>query len=172
MKKNVEEDKNERTIFKLVKKLSLHLPKFDDGRIDYTKAPKAPVLICFVSYNNKILLLKRSNKVLVYRGMWSTVAGFIDELKPIREKILEELSEELKIGPDIIKSIKIGDSYEIVDKKVKRIWIRVPVLVVLNKKSNIILDFEHTEYKWINPEEINLYKTPPQTLESLKRVFN
>ena len=57
----------------------LHLPRLTDGRIDYTHSSAAPVLICFVNYRDRFLLLKRSEKVSAYRGLWSVVAGFIDD---------------------------------------------------------------------------------------------
>ncbi|MEK6856996.1 MAG: hypothetical protein AABX39_00220 [Nanoarchaeota archaeon] len=33
-----------------------NLLRFEDGRINYSTSHKAPVLICFVMYENKILL--------------------------------------------------------------------------------------------------------------------
>ena len=74
-----------------------NLPRFKDGRVDYTTSNKAPVLIIFIKYKDRILLLKRSGKVSSYKNMWSTVAGFIDEQKPLKQKILEELKEETGI---------------------------------------------------------------------------
>ena len=70
------------------------LPKFDDGRIDYSNSDTAPVITVFVKYKDKILLLKRSNKVNNYPSKWNTVSGYLDEVKPIKNKILEELSEK------------------------------------------------------------------------------
>lgn len=62
------------------------LPHFPDGRIDYSHASKAPVVIIFVKHKGKILLLKRSSKVRAYKGKWQVVAGYLDEVKPLREK--------------------------------------------------------------------------------------
>ena len=40
------------------------LPKFPDGRIDYSNSDKAPVLTCFVRFEDEILLLKRSEEFI------------------------------------------------------------------------------------------------------------
>ncbi len=80
------------------------LPKFPDGRIDYSSSDKAPVLTCFVRFEDKILLLKRSDRVGTYRGKWHTVAGYIDEPKPIQQKALEELEEEPDIHREDVSS--------------------------------------------------------------------
>ena len=79
------------------------LPRFPDGRINYKDSKKAAVLTCFVKFKDKILLLKRSDYVWTYKGKWNTVAGYIDEDKPLKEKVLEELREEIDVEEDNIK---------------------------------------------------------------------
>jgi len=151
----------EKYIFEIIKKIGAGLPRFPDGRIDYTNSISAPVLIIFVKYQDEILLLKRSKKVSAYQGKWSTVAGYLDELKPIREKALEELKEETGISEENIADIKFGQSYKIKDETVHRLWLRFPVLVELKNKPKIKLDSEHTDFKWIKPEEMSKFDTPP-----------
>lgn len=146
-----------------------HLPRFDDGRINYSSSDKAPVLICFIQCNNSILLLKRSEKVCAYRGLWSTVAGFIDTNKKLSDKVMEEIEEELHIKKDNIQSIRFGKHYIFHDPP--KTWIRYPILATLREKQDITLDWEHTEYKWIRPMEIRQYVTPPGTWECLEKIL-
>ncbi len=148
----------------------LDLPRFEDGRINYSGAKKAPVLVVFVEYNNKILLLKRSEKVYAYRGLWASVAGFIDEEKSLSEKVCEELREELTIPKNDIQEFIWGEPYEYMDKALGKTWIRVPVKVLLKKLPQIKLDFEHTEYIWVKPKDISFYKLIPGLIESLEKV--
>ncbi len=145
-----------------------HLPKFEDGRIDYSNVSKAPVLLCFVRFQNKILLVKRSNKVGNYQGKWNVVAGFIDEPKPLKDKVLEELQEELGIQDEQIDVMLFRDSYEVHDKNVNKTWIVYPVIVEMKNKPEITLDWEHTEFVWITPEEIKNYDTIVQYEEAKK----
>ena len=38
--------------------------------------------------------------------------------------------------------------------KIKKTWVVHPILIELNKKPEVKLDWEHTEFKWIKPEQI------------------
>lgn len=162
---------NEKNALNLLKRFSDGLPKFEDGRIDYSNSDKAPVITVFVRYKDKILLLKRSDKVRTYQGKWNTIAGYLDEVKPIKEKVLEELREEIGIHENNIINIKYFDAYEIDDKKINKIWIVHPVLVEMKEKPEIKLDWEHTEYKWISPDEIRDYDTVIDLYRTLKMVL-
>jgi len=146
------------------------LPRFPDGRIDYSRSDRAPVVTCFIQFEGKILLLKRSDRVHTYQGKWNTVAGYLDEPKTIRQKAIGELEEELGIQHHNISRITLGLSYEFFDPGANKSWLVHPVLVELKKRPQIKLDWEHTEFKWISPHEIGLYDTVPRLEESLKRV--
>ena len=161
---------DEQKILETIKQFE-KLPKFPDGRINYSNSDIAPVITVFVKYKDKILILKRSNKVRVYQRKWNTVAGYLDELRPVRDKILEEIHEELGINEDNILSIHIGESYKFTDTKVNKTWIVHPVLVELKNRPSIKLDWEHTEYKWIKPGELKNFDIVPKLEESLKRAL-
>lgn len=162
----------EKEILKTVEKLAKKLPKFPDGRINYSNSDTALVLTIFIKYKEEILILKRSNKVSTYQGRWNTVAGYIDEIKPIHDKIFEEINEEIGVKKDNILSQRIGKSYTFKDMKVNKTWIVCPVLVELKNKPNIKLDWEHTEYKWIKPDELKKFNIVPKIEESLRRAIN
>jgi len=162
---------DEQKIFETIKEFAKKLPKFSDGRINYSSSDIAPVITVFVKYKNKILLLKRSNKVRVYQNKWNTVAGYLDELKPIREKVFEEIKEELGIDKSNVSTIIFGKTYEFIDNEVNKTWIVHPVLIELKSKPEIKLDWEHTEYKWIEPRELKKFDIVPKLEESLKRVL-
>lgn len=144
----------EQEILETVKRFHDSLPKFPDGRIDYRKSDVAPVITVFVRCGDEILLLKRSERVRTYRGKWNSVAGYLDELKPIREKVLEELEQELGIDRNEVVSVHMGKPYELVDSDIKKTWIIHPVMVDLVRKPEIKIDWEHSEYRWIRPEEL------------------
>ncbi len=161
----------ETKIIETIKNLAKKLPKFPDGRINYHNAEKAAVLTCFVKFKDKILILKRSDKVWTYKGKWNTVAGYLDDFKPIRQKALEELNEETGIQEKDILKIEICEPFEFIDEKIKRTWLVHPLLAELKQKPEIKLDFEHTEFKWISPEEIKDFDIVPDMAKGLKRVL-
>lgn len=158
-------------ISKIIGEFAKKLPKSADGRINYRNADKAPVVTIIVKFGDKILLLKRSHKVWTYRGKWQVVAGYLDEVVPLKEKILEELREEIGVLEDNIKKIEYGKMFEFHDKDIGKTWIVNPVLVELREKPKIKIDFEHTEYRWIKPEEIEKFDIVPNLRESMKRVL-
>lgn len=162
---------NKKNIIKIIEELSKKLPKFSDGRINYSNSKKAPVITVVVKYKDKILLLKRSDNVSTYKGKWQVVAGYLDEIKPLKEKVLEELREEIKVEENIIDKIKIGDYFEFEDLDIGKTWIVNPVLVELKEKPEIKLDREHTDFKWIKPEETKNYDIVPNLDESLRRIL-
>jgi 8-oxo-dGTP pyrophosphatase MutT (NUDIX family) len=156
---------------KLLKKFS-DLPRFEDGRINYAKAEKAPVLNCFVKFRDWILLLKRSSKVRVYKGKWNSVGGFIDETRAVKDQVLKELNEELGITVKDITDIRLGKPVEFFDPVVRRTWLVHPSLVELKRQPDIKLDWEHTEYRWIRPEEIKNFDVVYKLDELLQRMLS
>ena len=120
---------------KIIEKLKLiekNLPKFKDGRINYSNSNIALVLTCFIQVKNEILILKRSDKVATYKGMWNTVASYIDDYVPLKEKVTEELNEEISLNESQIEKFRIGKNYEFTDKKINKTWI------VLSMSYNVI----------------------------------
>ncbi|MBI4450944.1 NUDIX domain-containing protein [Candidatus Woesearchaeota archaeon] len=137
------------------------LPRFPDGRIDYTNSDRAPVLTCFVYCCGELLLLKRSDKVGAYQGKWNAVAGYLDEPRPLRDKVLEELADELGVSESLVARLEAAPSYELHDAAIKKTWIIHPVLVELREKPVVKLDWEHTECAWIAPISLTQYDIVP-----------
>ena len=161
----------ESQILEKLKEFAKTMPHFEDGRIDYHNAKKAFVITCFARHNDEILLLKRSDKVWTYKNKWNVVAGYIDEIKPLRQKALEELNEETKITKEKVKKISIAEPFEFNDKDIGITFVVHPVLIELKEKPKIELDFEHIEAKWVKKDDLGEYDAVPNMLESAKRVL-
>lgn len=154
-----------------IEKFARNLPRFPDGRIDYTNSPAAPVINIFVEADDKVLLLKRSNQVLAYKEKWNSLGGFLDEEKPLRAKILEELKEELNIAESQISRLYAAEPFEKYDSGLKRTWIIHPVLVKLKQKPDVQLNWEHTDRRWIDPKELPNFDHVPGLEKVLKRLI-
>ncbi|MGH7843997.1 MAG: NUDIX domain-containing protein [Candidatus Binatia bacterium] len=163
---------DEQEIDQTIRELAGKLPQLPDGRIDYSHSDTALVITCFVKFEDKILLLQRSDKVRTYQGKWNTVAGYIDEAKPLGELALRELREEVGISAEDIADIKIGNPFEFHDPDLNKNWRVQPVLAQLRRSPEIKMDWEHTDYRWIFPREINRFDIVPKLEESLKRVLS
>jgi len=164
-------ENNEQQLQELIKHFSDILPHFPDGRIDYTHARTAPVLTIFITYDKKILLLKRSQHVHTYKEKWNTIAGYLDEPRPLLEKIEEEIREEIGLKPTNIASYHLGESFSFTDKDLHMTWLVHPVIIQLNQPVHITLDWEHTEYAWIDPKKITKYDIVPNALKSLHAIL-
>lgn len=129
---------------------------FKDGRVDYTHAVVAPIIMCTVVFKNKILLVKRGYGLADAEGYWSTINGFIDEDKPVSQIAAQELKEELGLKLNA-KDVKIGASYTLQNPQGKRDYITFPCLYVLSTKPKIVLNEEHTDFAWINRKDLENY---------------
>lgn len=129
---------------------------FDDGRVNYTHADIAPTVMCTITYKDEILLVKRGFGLADAEGYWSTVNGFIDEIKPVKQIVKQELKEELGVVIDN-RAIKVGASYTLHNPKEKRRYIVFPCRVSLQTKPKIVLDVEHTDYTWIHRNTLESY---------------
>ena len=146
-------------------RLGAQLPKFEDGRIDYTHATEAAVLDCIVLCEGRILLLKRSDKVGWLKNRWHTIAGFLDEEKSLRSKALNELYEETGINEGIVKSVRCAEPFQ--NKDEHKTWIVHPVLIELSYEPTVTLDWENTDYVWVYPKDIAEYKV----IDSVSRII-
>lgn len=152
----------EEELHKKLQDFSKKLPHFKDGRIDYTHAKTSPAVLCFVMHQGRLLLVKRSDKVLAYGGKWHGIGGFLDDpQKSLMQKIHEELNEELGVQEKDIDHVVTGKMLRVDDPFLKRTWELCLALVELKTKPPIRLDWEHTAYRWISPEELSSYDTVP-----------
>jgi len=158
-------------ILEVVKAFAGKLPKFADGRINYSNSASAAILSIFVMHGDEMLLLKRSDLVSTYHGKWSAVAGYFDEVKQVKDKALEELYEEIGLKEESIKSISVGSPYEVEDKALRIRWIICPVIVDLNSKPLIKMDWEHTEYVWVKQDCVKDYDSVPYLAKSMKNAL-
>ena len=85
------------------------------------------VVTSFLNYNNKILILKRSEKVRTMKGLWSGISGIIEnnEIPISRAKI--EIFEEVGISEKHITLIKSTKEFTIESPQYKnQEWIIFP----------------------------------------------
>ena len=119
------------------------------------------IVTSFIKNKNKLLILKRSDKVRSMKGLWSGVSGLIEkEEVPInRAKI--EIFEEVGIIEDKITLVKAIEKIKISSPQYENHeWIVFPFLFE-TKQTEIKLNWENSEYKWINDNELKNYETVP-----------
>jgi 8-oxo-dGTP pyrophosphatase MutT (NUDIX family) len=127
--------------------------KLKPGQVDFTNIRWAPVINCLVRYDDKFLVVQRNAAMRLYPNFWNGISGFLDDNKSLKEKVAEELWEELGLAAEHIISIKQGQIFNQESEEYKKTWIVHPVLVDINTNM-ITLDHEATSYQWLQLSEI------------------
>ena len=138
-----------------------------NGIVDLKNVSLKKITTSIITSKGKILILKRSDDVGTYKGRWAGVSGYIEKGEIPDETALREVSEELNLGRDDIEFVRKGEVLYARDEAL--LWVVHPFLFEA-KKSDIKLDWEHIEYKWILPEDINDYITVPKLKETIESV--
>ena len=119
------------------------------------------IITAFIKNNNKILILKRSDKVRSMKGLWSGVSGIIEnnEIPINRAKI--EIFEEVGIKKSKINLVKSIEKIKISSPQYENHEWEVFPFLFETKESEIKLNWENSEHKWINVNELKNYETVP-----------
>ncbi len=131
---------------------------------------KINVVTAFLEHDGKILILKRSDKVRTMKDKWAGISGYIEQNETALERALKEIEEEVGLKKEDVKFVRAGEPLQVPDKERDILWI---VYSHLFKTSNvnIKLDWEHDEYKWIDPADIANYDTVLMLRETLMRCL-
>ena len=131
------------------------------------------VLTCLLEHDGKILLLKRSNLVGTYRGLWGGVAGYVEELEDPYDTAIKEIQQEAGIALDSLELVRKGNPIEFSDTyDGKRYnWIVYPFLFHIQAKEFVRIDWEHEEYRWVHPSEVKKLDTVPGLGDVVRELF-
>jgi len=120
------------------------------------------IVTSFIKNNDKILILKRSNKVKSMKCLWAGVSGIIEksDTTPLaRAKI--EIFEETGINEKEIELLKSIEQIKIEAAQYKNHeWNIFPFLFKV-ENPEIKLNWENSEFEWIKPSNVVNYKTVP-----------
>ncbi|QUC63942.1 NUDIX domain-containing protein [Nitrosopumilus sp. K4] len=126
------------------------------------------IVTSFIKDKDRLLLLKRSEKVKTMKGLWAGVSGIIEKNEEPLSRAKIEIFEELGISEDKIKLIKAAQEMRVVSPQYENHeWEIFPFLFEVKKDPEIKLNWENSEYAWISKDEISSYKTVP----SLEKVL-
>jgi 8-oxo-dGTP pyrophosphatase MutT (NUDIX family) len=135
---------------------------------------EAKVVTCFLlrraAGGDEVLLLRRSQQVGTYRGCWAGVSGYLEETDPLAQAY-REVEEEAGLAREDVTLIRAGDPLEVLDAEAGRRWIVHPFLLEVRPEAQVRVDWEHTEARWVRPEEVFAFDTVPQLAEALMRVY-
>ncbi len=125
------------------------------------------IVTSFIKDDKKLLILKRSNKVKSMKGLWAGISGIIEKNEVPLKRARIEIFEEVGITEDEITLVKSAEEMRINSPQYKNHeWQIFPFLFEANNPI-IKLNWENSEFKWINVEELEKYDTVP----SLQKVL-
>ena len=121
------------------------------------------IVTSFIKNDDKILILKRSDKVKSMKCLWAGVSGIIEknDTTPLdRAKI--EIFEETGINEKEIELLKSIEQIKIESAQYKNhAWNIFPFLFKA-KNPEIKLNWENSDFNWIEPSQIKNYETVPE----------
>lgn len=102
-----------------------------------------------IGYNEKYLLIRRSDNDETGAGTWEFPGGKLDFGESVEQCILREIREETGLAAEILGLAYVTDFYTSPTRKV----------VLINylcraDSDKVALSDEHTAYKWVNKDEI------------------
>ena len=119
------------------------------------------IVTSFIKDNDKFLILKRSDQVKTMKGLWAGISGIIERNEEPLTRAKIEIFEELGLDEEQIKLVKTADEMRIVSPQYQNHeWEVYPFLFEV-KNPQIKLNWENSEYKWINTDEVTNYETVP-----------
>ncbi len=125
------------------------------------------IVTSFIRDNEKLLILKRSDKVKSMKGLWSGVSGIIENNEEPLYRAKIEIFEEAGITEDKITLIKANEEMRIHSPQYKNHeWKIFPFLFEATNPT-VNLNWENSDFRWIRAEELEKYETVP----SLQQVL-
>ena len=125
------------------------------------------IVTSFIKNSNKILILKRSNKVRTMKGLWSGVSGIIENNEVPIDRARIEIFEEVGIKSEQISLVKNIEKIKISSPQYENHeWIVFSFLFE-TEETEIKLNWENSEYRWIMINELKNYETVPNLYKIL-----
>lgn len=125
------------------------------------------IVTSFIRENEKLLILKRSNKVKSMKGLWAGISGIIEKNETPLERAKIEIFEEVGIKEEDTRLVKAAKEMRISSPQYENHeWEIFPFLFEV-RNPIIKLNWENSEFKWIKVDEMEKYETVP----SLQKVL-
>ncbi len=119
------------------------------------------IVTSFIQDEQKILILKRSDKVKTMKGLWAGISGIIEKNESPLTRAKIEIYEETGISEDKIKLIKSAEKLRVNSPQYENHeWEIFPFLFEA-KNPEIKLNWENSEYLWITLDELKNYNSVP-----------
>ena len=129
------------------------------------------IVTSFIQNDQKLLILKRSNKVKTMKGLWAGISGIIEKNEAPLTRAKIEIYEETGISEDKIRLIKNAEKLRVHSPQYENHeWEIFPFLFEA-KNPDIKLNWENSKYTWITIDELKNYNTVPSLEKVLQKLL-
>jgi 8-oxo-dGTP pyrophosphatase MutT (NUDIX family) len=132
------------------------------------------VVTCFLVHRapdgDRVLLLRRSGRVSTYQGRWAGVSGYLEAADPL-EQAYTEIAEETGLSRGQVRLLAACGAMDLYDPELDRHWRVHLFMFEVPDPALIRTDWEHTEIRWVKPEEVASFETVPGLADGLRRCY-
>ncbi len=133
--------------------------------------PKTKIVTSFLKNYEEILILKRSENVKSMKSLWAGISGIIEgDEKPLTRAEIE-IFEEVGIEKSNIILLKQGEVILIESPQYANHQWEVYPFLFSTENREIKLNWENSDSKWINVDDLNNFSTVPSLNKVLARLF-
>ena len=129
------------------------------------------IVTSFLKDNEKILLLKRSSKVKSMKCLWAGISGILEKNETPLSRAKIEIFEETGIKEEQIELVNAAKQMKVLSLQYKNHeWNIFPFLFKI-ENPYVKLNWENSEFKWIEPTQLINYKTVPDLDKILSNLL-
>lgn len=115
-----------------------------------------------VMFNDKVLILKRGSTAPWMPNMWNLPGGGVEEGEGIQHAAERECQEEAGISPSILGEVATYNDKDF----------ELHIFKGLAGSDSVSLNFESSDYKWVDKYDYNDYNYVPYVQEVLSKVLS
>lgn len=124
------------------------------------------VITCFLRHRASVLLVRRSEAVGSYSGLWGGVSGYAEGMPDKQAR--REIEQETGLA-DAVSFVRKGEPLSVTDERYDAEWIVHPYLFDCEDRA-VKPNKEIAEYVWMSPVEIHHRETVPGLWAAYERV--
>jgi hypothetical protein len=145
------------------------MKKDETPPFDQSHKKTSMVVTSVLKNQNEVLVLRRSMKVKTMQEKWAGVSGYLEKNEDLLSMALIEIYEETRINKDELILRKIFNQFGVQIHNELMIIIQ-PFCFVSNTR-NVVLDWEHSDYYWMNKKEMDNFEFVPRLKQIISRCF-
>jgi len=139
----------------------------DDGSIEVHNVAHIDSVSSVILVNGRILMLKRPDHASSFPGIWSLVAGKIEDGETPEETAAREIREETGLNVSS-PSATLGPLFV---RENGIIW-KVHVLLFIHDSDDVTLNHENEMYEWVLPDDIDKRNTVSSTVSAVRELLS